>query len=168
MFTLDDIRKEYDRLDKLTGVDTKSIELAVSTRSTNRYGSCKMINHKPVKIIIADFVLKDNNENIFWDTIRHEYVHAMVKLRNPKENHGHDWLFKKGCIEVGCDPSRLATETSEIALQRREEKLKYIVYCPKCGDEWKYVKAGKVVQGLKKKRHYKCPNCREDVVLKEL
>ena len=33
MFTLADIRREYDRLDELTGVDTKDIKLEISNRS---------------------------------------------------------------------------------------------------------------------------------------
>ena len=169
MFTLADIRREYDRLDELTGVDTKDIKLEISNRSCNRYGYCRYDKDKPEKIVISDFVLKDKDERIFWDTIRHEYVHAMLKLRFPNEkSHGHDKVFKAGCIEVGCEPSRCATVQSELAKKKREDRVKYIVYCPKCKSEWRYVKAGKVVKGLQKKRHLRCPYCTVDVKLKAL
>lgn len=36
--SVEEVRAEYDRLDKLCGVDTSAIEIRVSQRSTSRYG----------------------------------------------------------------------------------------------------------------------------------
>lgn len=39
-------------------------------------------------------------EEQFWDTIRHEYAHALVTLRDGKL-HRHDGVWKSACCEVG-------------------------------------------------------------------
>ena len=82
MYSIEDIRKEYDRLDSLCGVDT----------SRKYYPTC---------IMITDFILTLEEE--FWDIIRHEYAHALVTLRDGIQ-HGHDNVWKQACLEVGCPP----------------------------------------------------------------
>ena len=39
MHSLEEIRKEYDRLDRLCGVDTSRVELKISRRPGRRLGS---------------------------------------------------------------------------------------------------------------------------------
>ena len=39
MHTLEEIRAEYDRLDRLCGVDTSAIEITISRRGVRRLGS---------------------------------------------------------------------------------------------------------------------------------
>ena len=39
MHSLDEIRREYDRLDKLCGVDTSGVEIEISRRPGRRLGS---------------------------------------------------------------------------------------------------------------------------------
>ena len=40
-FGIDDIRKEYERLDRLTGVDTSKVALRISKRMTRKLGEFK-------------------------------------------------------------------------------------------------------------------------------
>ena len=98
--TLDDVRREYDRLDALCGVDTTQVALRISKRATKRLGSCKYVGNAVESVTISDFVL-DAADEVFYDTIRHEYAHALVKLRFPRERHGHDARWKAACLEVG-------------------------------------------------------------------
>lgn len=158
-YTLSDVRREYDRLDALCGVDTSGIELVISTRGVYQLGCCRYKNSKPVQISITDFVF--SNDDVFWDTIRHEYAHALVKLRYPKESHGHDQLFYAACREVGCDARRLSRFAKEESRRRKESRTKYIVECAICHRQWRYIRAGKVVQGLQsnRRRRYLCPLC---------
>ena len=100
MYTADDIRAEFERLDKLFFIDTSKVEIAFSKRAVNRLGCCqckKTVNGTwfPVKIIIADF-LRNGDPSAFWDTVRHEYAHAAAAILTGK-NCGHNSIWKNIC-----------------------------------------------------------------------
>lgn len=157
MFTIQDIRKEYDRLDNLCKVNTKGIKIIFSSRMQRRYGCCAFKNKKPVEIRIAENLR--NSPDMFWDTVRHEYAHALVKLRYPNERHVHDDVWKRACIEVGCDPKRTA-ESSEDVKEKQEAQAKYIVTCSKCGKTFLYYRTAKVIKSLRAGyKHFSCPIC---------
>ncbi len=133
MHSLDEIRREYDRLDKLCGVDTSSVEIEISRRPGRRLGSFRYPLKEgaaPLRIIISASLLEQDEQ--FWDTIRHEYAHAAVYLRHPGERHGHDRTWKELCRQLGCSPERLAPE-SRAQQERTEETAKYRVHCNGCG-----------------------------------
>ena len=160
--TLEDIRREYDRLDALCGVDTTPVALRVSTRAAKRLGSCKYVGSKVESITISDFVL-DAADEIFFDTIRHEYAHALVKLRRPREKHGHDALWKAACREVGCAPERCCDPAVlPDAPARRQESYHYRLHCLICGASWQYKRMTKVLRlvGRGGSRYCTCPHCK--------
>ena len=161
MHTLEEIREEYDRLDRLLGLDTSGIRLGISTRGVRRLG-CFMPpaprGGGPAKITVSAAVLED--DGLFWDTIRHEYAHAAVWLTHPGERHGHDGVWKAMCRRVGCMPR--GTAPPDPALERlRRQKARYLVRCGKCGAETYYLKAGKVVKTLESgyRRRLCCGRC---------
>ncbi len=155
------IKDEYARLDAITGVDTANIRVSFSTRALYRRGSCKYKNNVPIEISISDSLRDDEVE--FWDTVRHEYAHAVVKIRFPNENHGHDKVWKAVCLEVGCKPQRCAKVNEEF-IARAEERMRYTVTCDCCGKTWKYSRAGKIVQELRRNpgtAKLTCPICNQ-------
>lgn len=174
--TLEEVRAEYDRLDKLCNADTSHIDLRISHRATHRYGYCHYVKrfsakciqgfYAPDYISITDFILECEEQ--FWDTIRHEYAHALVTLRDGKL-HRHDGVWKSACCEVGCKPKRTATdrEAGRRSAERRKQNVKYIVRCKKCGRTWTYIRAGSVVKSMKAKRNCTCPCGSHDLVLTE-
>ena len=160
--TLADIRREYDRLDALCGVDTGALALRVSTRASKRLGSCKYVGSRVEGITVSDFVLAAP-ERVFYDTIRHEYAHALVKLRLPREKHGHDAVWKAACREVGCAPERccdpsVLPETPA----RRQEPYRYQLRCLSCGAAWQYKRMTKVLRLVLRggSRYCTCPHCK--------
>jgi len=157
MYHMEDIIKEYQRLDQLCGVDTGNIEIAISTRCTRRRGLCMLdANGHPIKIVISDFVLADED---FWDTIRHEYAHALVALRSPGNPHGHNIAWRTACIEVGCRSKRDKKVESAAPPQQRV-RAKYLVTCRNCGRTWSYLRKSKTVKLIEKGyKHFKCPAC---------
>ena len=162
MHTLEEIRAEYDRLDRICGVDTSGIEIVISKRSVNRLGSFRYSlpgSGKPMRIMIASSIL--NEEEQFWDTIRHEYAHAAVYLMYPGERHGHDEVWKAVCRKIGCRPVSRAKESRE-RKELREERARYVVSCPRCGAEYYYLRAGTVVQMMKNGQGWRlrCPKCK--------
>ena len=161
MHTVKEIRAEYDRLDRLCGVDTSGIEIALSDRSVRRLGSFRPAVPErglPARIMIAAALLGE--EEPFWDTVRHEYAHAAVWLLHPGERHGHDAVWKAVCRKIGCTPKSCAPadEQSEMA---RMQRARYKVRCVCCGAETYYLRAGKIVQMMERgyRRSIRCGKC---------
>lgn len=156
MHTLEEVRAEYDRLDKLLGIDTSGIELRVSTRAVRQLGSFR--TSKPLRITLSSLVMED--DALFMDTLRHEYAHAAVHLLYPGEKHGHDKVWKDICRSIGCRPQS-RTELSGTAAELREQKIKYIIRCKGCGREGGYVRRGKAVELIRSGRgsRLRCRAC---------
>ncbi|MCD7748487.1 MAG: SprT family zinc-dependent metalloprotease [Oscillospiraceae bacterium] len=143
--TTADIRREYDRLDKLCGVDTSQIELRISSRMVKRFGNFRYPvngNVAPLRITISQAIL--SNDAQFYDTIRHEYAHAAVYLLHPGEQHNHDEVWREMCRRVGCNPNHTAEMTPEQEALRAQ-RAKYKIVCNECGQEVYYLRAGKIV-----------------------
>lgn len=152
MHSLEEVRAEYNRLDRVIGINSSAIELKISKRAVKQLGSFrapKKPGTAPLRITLAEQIFSDDAQ--FWDTVRHEYAHAAVYLLHPKERHGHDAVWKQMCLRVGCDPSRLAKESPEMK-QQREQSAKYMVRCEGCGRETLYQRRGKIVELLMRGR----------------
>ena len=162
MHTLEEVRAEYDRLDRLVGIDTRGIELKISKRAVRQLGSFRVPvgrrSGEPLRITLSSLILEDDAQ--FWDTVRHEYAHAAVYLLHPGEKHGHDRVWKDMCRLVGCRPKRTAT-TAGPAAERREAQVRYIVRCDTCGAESRYYRKGKAVELLLRGRGRRlcCRSC---------
>lgn len=156
MHTLAELRAEYNRLDKLLGIDTSGIELRVSTRAVRQLGSFRA--SRPPRITLSALAMED--DALFMDTARHEYAHAAVHLLYPLEKHGHDKLWKDICRLIGCRP-RSRTELTQTAAELCEQKIKYIVRCKGCGRESGYVRRGKAVELIQRGRgsRLRCRAC---------
>ena len=145
MHTLDEVRREYDRLDRLVGVDTSKIELKISRRAVRQLGSFRSPARGTGKLRITLSALILDDDEQFWDTVRHEYAHAAVYLLHPGEKHGHDRVWRDMCRLVGCSPKRLAPEKGRAA-ELRQAQAKYIIRCRTCGAESRYVRRGRIVE----------------------
>jgi hypothetical protein len=162
LHTIEDIRREYDRLDRLCGVDTKPVALRVSTRASKRLGCCKYVGSTVESVTISDFVMRAD-DGVFLDTIRHEYAHALVKLRRPRERHGHDAVWKAACVEVGCEPQRCCDPAIVPAgAVRREEPYRYSLRCLTCGAVWQYKRQTRVLKLVARGDSHRCtcPHCK--------
>ena len=161
MHSLDDIRAEYDRLDRLLGIDTSHIELKISSRAQKQLGSFRSPARpgaSPLRITVAKSVMED--ETLFLDTIRHEYAHAAAYILYPGEKHGHDKIWKELCRRVGCAP-KSRTKLSDEAMARRREQAKYRILCLGCGSESFYLRRGRAVDMLLQRRgkNLRCTGC---------
>ena len=154
MWDLADVRREYDRLDAMLGIDTKKVGLQFSKRMKKQYGVCEFRNNRPVEIRLAEFLRTE--DEVFWNTARHEYAHAAVALLTHRR-HGHDEAWKALCRKIGCSDQRLA-QSCEAARKLREQAAEkprtwYVVTCKACGAVSRYQRRGKVVQAVEKGRH---------------
>ena len=164
MYTLDDVRKEYDRLDNLCGVNTSEITL-VELDSVKRLGVCRHKTDRrtgyyvPIKIGISARIL-NSTEDAFLDVVRHEYAHAVDILRHPTgrgKPHGNSW--KAICLEVGCTP-KATTPVSEEGKELRKERAKYVITCKCCGNTYYYLKTTKIVKLIQSGGTAFCGRCK--------
>ena len=116
MWTLSQVQAEYRRLDRLLGIDTGRVAVSFSKRMTRQYGVCTFVKNKPQEIRLADFLRQE--DQVFWDTARHEYAHAAVALLTGKR-HGHDEAWKAVCRKIGCPPERLAPNCNAAVENRK-------------------------------------------------
>ena len=160
MHTLEEVRGEYRRLDRITGIDSSGIELKISRRAVRQLGSFRSPARGtgPLRITLSALILDDDAQ--FWDTVRHEYAHAAVYLLHPGEKHGHDRVWRDMCRLVGCDPKRLAEEKGRAAELRRQ-RANYIIRCESCGEESRYIRRGKAVELMLRGRgrSLRCSRC---------
>ena len=148
MWTLSQVQAEYRRLDRLLGIDTGRVAVSFSKRMTRQYGVCTFVKNKPQEIRLADFLRQE--DQVFWDTARHEYAHAAVALLTGKR-HGHDEAWKAVCRKIGCPPERLAPNcNAAVENRKRIEAVRgvYVVTCLGCGTQSRYLRRGTVVQAL--------------------
>ena len=160
MWTLSQVQAEYRRLDRLLGIDTGRVAVSFSKRMTRQYGVCTFVKNKPQEIRLADFLRQE--DQVFWDTARHEYAHAAVALLTGKR-HGHDEAWKAVCRKIGCPPERLAPNcNAAVENQKRIEAVRgvYVVTCLGCGTQSRYLRRGTVVQALEEQRGgIRCRRC---------
>lgn len=148
---LETVRAEYDRLDRMLGIDTSGILLSCSARMVRQYGVCCFCGDRPAKIRLAAFLLDEPEQ--LHKTALHEYAHAAAALLTGRR-HGHDAVWKAVCLRIGCAPERLS-EPCAAARRRAEEYEKgragapaWLVVCRGCGAVSRYRRRGKVVQLL--------------------
>lgn len=151
MDALETVRAEYDRLDRILGIDTSGILLSCSARMVRQYGVCCFCGDRPAKIRLAAFLLDEPEQ--LRKTALHEYAHAAAALLTGRR-HGHDAVWKAVCLRIGCAPERLS-EPCAAARRRAEEYEKgragtpvWLVVCRGCGAVSRYRRRGKVVQLL--------------------
>jgi len=155
MTTLEEIRAEYDRLDRLLGIDTTGVKLSFSRRMAKQYGVCTFRGRFPEEIRIADFLRRDEEQLLV--TARHEYAHAAATLLTGR-SHGHDETWKAFCRRIGCPPDRLSKPCAAMAEKQLERektrgpKTYYLVECLSCHKTSRYQRRGRVVQTLERQR----------------
>ncbi len=88
------------------------------------FGTC---NYTRKTIYLSAQTTPYMDELAVKNTILHEIAHAIVGVE-----HGHDWVWRKKAIEIGCDGKTAHNYESVIQNMR----YKYIAHCPKCNKEY--------------------------------
>ena len=152
MHSIEEIKAEFLRLDKLLGIDTSDVKIEFSKRAVHRHGCCNFTRGadgkpKPTKVTIAEF-LRNEEDGDFWDTVRHEYAHAAAAILTGKTC-GHNAIWKRVCKKVGCS-GKVRAENTAASRQRAHDAAKYIVTCVGCGEESLYMRKTELIKRLEK------------------
>jgi predicted SprT family Zn-dependent metalloprotease len=85
-----------------------------------RFGCC---NYTYKKISLSRALVSVNDEARVKNTILHEIAHALVGT-----GHGHDAVWQRKAIEIGCDGNRCYTIKNTVV-----PESKYVAVCNSCG-----------------------------------
>lgn len=88
-------------------------------RAKRRFGCCK---YRTKTISLSVRLVELNNESRVKNTILHEIAHALVGV-----GHGHNMVWRKKALEIGCDGQRCYTAEETEMVQG-----KYKAICPVC------------------------------------
>ena len=80
-------------------------------------------NHRYKKITLSKALVSINDEARVKNTILHEIAHALVG-----GGHGHDSVWRRKAIEIGCDGKRCYTSENTVT-----PESKYVAVCNGCG-----------------------------------
>lgn len=129
------------------------MDITVNTRAKRRWGQTSLRNGK-YYISISSALLEDNVDDMAAkDTIMHEILHTCKGCFN----HGAPWKAVANKINKAYPKYNIKRCTSfeEKGIKMEEtNNFKYTVICEKCGQQFFYERAGKVVQNPKS---YHCP-----------
>ena len=92
--------------------------------AVRRFGCC---NYRYKTISLSKKLVEINNEKEVKETILHEIAHAIVGIY-----HGHDEVWRKTAMLIGCDGNRCYSTDVVNTLES-----KYYAICPICGYEHK-------------------------------
>ena len=84
------------------------------------------------KIAISKYVLDYGTDDEILNILLHELAHAKVYHDEPNSNHGHDYVWRDACRDLGAEPSRL-TNPSDRLKQALQNASKYVLVCPNHG-----------------------------------
>lgn len=128
MYTLENVRKEYDRLDTLLGINTSNVELKISKgfRTAGLFEVRRDKKTKDLKTIIRiNKVVFNCCEDSFFEIIRHEYAHAANYIINKDKADAHGPKWKAISKKVGCSCAIHVIEGSDVSELLSEERKNY-------------------------------------------
>ena len=109
-------RELGEKLMKEHGLDNWTFNLDNAKR---RFGCC---NYTFRRISLSKYLIELNDEARVKNTILHEIAHALVG-----HGHGHDSIWKRKALSIGCDGNRCYTEKNTVIVKGTLEAV-----CPKC------------------------------------
>ncbi len=128
MFTISDIRREFDRLDSLSGLNTTGIPIRISARMSRALGVCRSRSMdggttvQVVDVAFADYLCRYGTEEELLNTVRHEYAH-LYNILHDGVRCGHDARWKAVALWLGASPERLADYHDLLARARKAGAL---------------------------------------------
>ncbi len=157
MFTMEDIKKELNRLSAIVG-DTFDIPVTINGRLTRTLGRVHSECHNgvwfPVRMEFSKQFLESSTEECILSVIQHEWAHYFV-TKDTGESHGHDATFKAMCARVGCANDKTKTKVERTVSE--SSLYKYQVYCPTCDA---FIGGyNRMCRTLKEIHHCECKRC---------
>ena len=134
-----------------------NIPLIFNNRATRRFGQCGVRNGYVYKIELSTKTFGYRTKAEIRNTVMHECIHALPECH--REGHKGNWVRIANEVNnaYGYKIKRCSDITDTTAYAEAvEQRAKYIVKCPKCGQEWTYQRSSRCVQYPEKFHHSPC------------
>lgn len=128
--------------------------IKINTRAKQTWGLCRMLPDNSFEIEISSRLLEDNvEEDALINTVVHEILHTVDGCMN----HGKKWKEYAKIIneKYGLNVKR-CTSSEEKHIEKSIDEFNYILACPKCGYQWKYIRMTKAVKYPHRYQHTGC------------
>ena len=130
----------------------KIIDIKINTRAKKRWGLCSYTSNGFI-IEISSTLLQDNvNREALMDTLMHEVLHTVDGCMN----HGKKWKYYAGIINLKYGLHIKATTSAAEKKIEDNDSYNYIIACPKCGHQWKYIRMSRCVKHPERFSHTGC------------
>lgn len=107
-------------------------------------GICCRTVYNPIAMEFSYVFLNSASYEDVIDIIKHECAHYLVGIET-HERHGHDAVFKKMCLKLGCANNKTKTDKQMLP----DRKFKYEVICDSCHEiVAQYHRAGKILKNI--------------------
>lgn len=129
-------------------------DIKINTRAKQRWGLCTLLPDHSFKIEISSRLLEDNvSKEALIDTVMHEILHTVEGCMN----HGKTWkLYAKIVNEKYGLNIKRCTSSAEKHIEPSIDEYNYIIACPKCGYQWKYIRLTNAVKYPNRYHHTGC------------
>lgn len=166
MRTIEEIRDELKRLDARSGLSAADLDIKI-TDSYRKLGSYFYANDKRPEYFQFSSQLMDPRlfpDDIFIDTVRHEFCHFYVRHTETKPYKPHGLEWKLACIKFRANPRSKCDPVDDKYRKARIEcqsAYRYEVRCD-CGWAKKHIKRTKAINGICSGfGEYVCPICKK-------
>jgi predicted SprT family Zn-dependent metalloprotease len=92
----------------------------------NRKGAYGVCNFSSKTIFLSLPLTQAVPKDAVQNTILHEIAHALVGIE-----HGHDYVWQRKALEIGCDGQRCNTHEKD----ETQIRYKYLATCPCCDEK---------------------------------
>lgn len=136
----------------------KIIDIKINTRAKKRWGLCSH-SLNGFTIEISSSLLQDNvSREALMNTLMHEVLHTVDGCMN----HGKQWKYYAGIINLKYGLNIKASTTAAEKKIEDNDSYNYIIACPKCGYQWKYIRMSQCVKHPERFSHTGC--CKDGLI----
>ena len=135
----------------------KISSVRINRRAKKRWGMCIPNPNNTFTIEISEILLQDDVSNdALYDTVMHEVLHTAPNCLN----HGKIWKKYASMINnaYGMNIKRTTSAEEKNIADMVNNEYKYIIACPICGYQWKYIRYTKCVKYPNRYNHTGCSN----------
>lgn len=136
----------------------KICDIKINTRAKKRWGLCSYTSNGFIIEISSSLLQDDVSREALMNTLMHEVLHTVDDCMN----HGKKWKYYAGIINLKYGLHIKSTTSAAEKKIDDNDSYNYIIACPKCGYQWKYIRMSRCVKHPERFSHTGC--CKDGLI----
>lgn len=136
----------------------KIADIKINTRAKKRWGLCSYTSNGFIIEISSTLLQDDVSREALMDTLMHEVLHTVDGCMN----HGKQWKHYANLINLKYGLNIKTTTSAAEKKIEENDSYNYIIACPKCGYQWKYIRMSRCVKHPERFSHTGC--CKDGLI----